>query len=325
MHVLQVGAGSGGMAVLDLVARDPRVTRITLVEPDIYAPHNVYRHFFPPSAVGKRKAELAAEWVRAIRPGVAFEALVADVTDPSRQPEFARRAAECDVGICAADNEAAKFAFDALMRAAGKPWTLGEVLSGGIGGWVHRFVPGGACYGCVASHLKREVTEQPAGPPPDYSDPNAARPEATVPATKASIAVIAGLHALVTLDVLARGGRQSPVRDERANEVREASEASEANRGLTHPDGRGDDPVVAGGDASEASGGLTHPARQEDFTSLLFSLQVVPGVFDVAFRPHRLRIARAPTCLTCGAPALTPTGGALDAAVADALARLGAG
>jgi hypothetical protein len=61
-----------------------------------------------------------------------------------------------------------------------------------------------------------------------------------------------------------------------------------------------------------------------DFTSLLFSLQVVPGVFEAAYRAHRLRIARAPTCLTCGTPAPVPTGEALDAAVDDALARLGA-
>jgi molybdopterin/thiamine biosynthesis adenylyltransferase len=265
MRLFQVGAGSGGMAVLDLVARDPRVTRVTLVEPDIYKPHNVYRHLFPPSAVGRLKAELAAEWVRTVRPDLAFEVLVADITDPARQGEFARLAAECDIGVCAADNEAAKFTFDALMRTAGKPWTLGEVLSGGIGGWVHRFTPGGACYGCVASYLQREVTEQPSGPPPDYSAPNAAQPQATIPASKASIAVIAGLHALVT---------------------------------------------------------LSEPPS--DFTSLLFSLAVVPGVFEVAYRPHRLRIPRSPTCFTCGNPAQTPNGEQLNAAVDDALARLGA-
>ncbi len=293
MHLFQVGAGSGGMAVLDLVARDPRVMRITLVEPDVYKPHNVHRHFFPPSAVGKLKAELAAEWVRAIRPDVVFEPLVSDITDPARQDEFARIAAECDTGICAADNETAKFAFDALMRAAGKPWTLGEVLSGGIGGWVHRFAPGGACYGCVASYLQREVTEQPAGPPPDYSNPEAAQPEATIPASKASIAVISGLHAVVTLDLWA-----NPERERRGGRITSAS----------HP--------VAHAPGSPETGG-------SDFTSLLFSLQAVPGVFDAAFRPHRLRIPRAPTCLTCGTPAPAPTGDALDAAVADALARLG--
>ncbi len=266
MHIFQIGAGSGGMAVLDLVARDPRVNRITLVEPDFYSLHNVHRHLFPPAAVGCMKADLAAEWIRAIRPDIVFESLIADVTDPARQTDYTRVAAECDIGICAADNESAKFAFDALMRVAGKPWTLGEVLSGGIGGWVHHFVPGGPCYGCVASYLQREVAEQPTGPPPDYRDPTAAQPEMTLPASKASIAVIAGLHATLTLE----------------------------------------------------------ESRREAPTSLLFSLQVVPGVFDVAYRAHRLRIARSSTCLTCGVATVAPTGEALDAAVDDALARLGA-
>ncbi|MBY0458761.1 MAG: ThiF family adenylyltransferase, partial [Gemmataceae bacterium] len=184
--------------------------------------------------------------------------------DPSHQEEFTRRASACDVGVCAADNEPAKFAFDALMRAAGRPWTLGEVLSGGIGGWVHRFEAGGACYGCVASYLKREVTEQPAGPPPDYSNPGAPQPETTIPASKASIATIAGMHALVTV-------------------------------------------------------GSGLPAF-----SLLFSLQAVAGVFDAPFRAHKFHIPRAPACLTCGAAADLPTGDRLDAAVDDALARLGA-
>lgn len=294
MHLFQVGAGSGGMAVLDLVARDPRVTRVSLVEPDVYKPHNVYRHLFPPSAVGRMKADLAAEWVRAIRPDLAIEALVADITDPAWQADFARIAAECDIGICAADSEAAKFAFDALLRAAGKPWTLGEVLSGGIGGWVHRFMPGGPCYGCVASYLQREVVEQPAGPPPDYSNPAAAQPEATVPASKASIAVIAGLHATVALDQL------SGVKGEGSG--RSVTKAPPSPASEPTPDSR--------------------PPPPE--TSLLFSLQVVPGVFDAAYRAHRLRIARSPTCLTCGTPAPVPTGDALDAAVDDALARLGA-
>src|SRR6188472_3031695 len=100
MHILQVGAGSGGMAVLDLVARDPHVTRVTLIEPDVYKEHNVYRHFFPLSAVGRLKAELAAEWLRAFRPDLAVETVVADITDPAKQAEFARLAGECDIGIC---------------------------------------------------------------------------------------------------------------------------------------------------------------------------------------------------------------------------------
>src|SRR3954466_3236323 len=110
MHLFQVGAGSGGMAVLDLVARDPRVTRVTLVEPDVYKPHNVHRHVFPPSAVGRLKADLAAEWVRERRPDLTVDTLVADLTDPAHAGAFAQAAAECHVGVCAVDSEPAKYA-----------------------------------------------------------------------------------------------------------------------------------------------------------------------------------------------------------------------
>src|SRR5438067_9335261 len=179
-HILQVGAGSGGMPVLDLVARDERVTRVTLVEPDVYKPHNVVRHLFPASAVGRLKAELAAEWLLERRPGLQVEVIVADLLDPNRQGCFRELAAECDLGVCAADNEPAKYHFDALMRRSGKPWTLGEVLSGGIGGFVHWFVPGGPCYGCVASHLQRSI-EVDRAPAPDYSAPGGPVHETRIP------------------------------------------------------------------------------------------------------------------------------------------------
>ena len=67
-HLIQVGAGSGGMPVLDMVCRDPRVTRVTLIEPDVYKPHNVERHLFPASAVGELKADLAKHWLLDRRP-----------------------------------------------------------------------------------------------------------------------------------------------------------------------------------------------------------------------------------------------------------------
>src|SRR5262249_31986655 len=62
-HLFQAGAGGGGMPVLDMACRDERVTHVTLVEPDVFKPHNVVRHVFPPTAVGKPKAELARAWL----------------------------------------------------------------------------------------------------------------------------------------------------------------------------------------------------------------------------------------------------------------------
>jgi molybdopterin/thiamine biosynthesis adenylyltransferase len=264
------------MVVLDLLAREPAITRVTLVEPDVYKAHNVHRHLFPASAVGRPKVDLAAEWLRDRRPELRVDLLPVDLTDPAHQQAIRGAVAECDIGVCAADNEPAKYHFDHLFRAARKSWTLGEVLSGGIGGWVHRFTPDGPCYGCVASHLQRSgPADQPKGPKPDYANPNGAIPEATVPAGKASIAAVAGLHAVVTSELLASGPR------ERAGEPADA------------------------------------------WTSLLFPLARVPGVFDDPYRPFRLRIGKDLSCLICSAAPPPAAGENLDVALDQALARLG--
>jgi molybdopterin/thiamine biosynthesis adenylyltransferase len=286
MHLFQVGVGSGGMVVLDLLSRDQALCRVTLIDPDTYSQHNVHRHCFPPSGVGRLKVELAAEWIRERRPELSITLLAADLTDPSLQHEFNQIASECDLGVCAVDNEPAKYTFDALMRKSRKPWTLGEVLSGGIGGWVHRFVPDGPCYGCVASHLQRAVTDEPPTPAPDYANPRSAVAETTVPASKASIEAIASLHAIVTSEFLTnpmclRGGE----RPYHANEN----------------------------------------AVEEPFTSLLFTLRCVPGVFEEAYRTYRFRIPRAQGCLVCSMKPMMQTpesGEILDVALDQALDRL---
>jgi molybdopterin/thiamine biosynthesis adenylyltransferase len=209
-HLFQVGAGSGGMPVLDAVCRDPRIARVTLVEPDIYKPHNIERHLFPVSAVGESKAELAKRWLGERRPDLDIRLLECDLLDPAQQATFEEAVAEADLGVCAADNESAKYHFDALMRKFGKPWTLGEVLSGGIGGFVHWFAPAGPCYGCVASHLKRDLPVEKPTRVPDYSQPGGTMAETTVPASMASIHAIASLHALITLGLLANPGEYAP-------------------------------------------------------------------------------------------------------------------
>src|SRR4051794_10471050 len=106
-HLVQVGAGSGGMPVLDMVCRDPRITRVTLIEPDVYKPHNVERHLFPLAAVGRLKAELAGQWLRERRPDLEVRLLLFELQDPARQELVNEVVAAADVGVCAADNEPA--------------------------------------------------------------------------------------------------------------------------------------------------------------------------------------------------------------------------
>jgi len=184
-----------------MLCRHPLVTHVTLIEPDLFKEHNVCRHIFPLSAVGQLKARAAEEWLKERRPDLKVRLFECDLLDPAMQEEINQAVSACDIGICAADNEIAKFHFDGLMRRHKKPWTLGEVLSGGIGGFVHWFVPGGPCYGCVASHLQRAVTVDKS-PPPDYSQPGGPIKETTIPAPIASVHAIASLHALISLELL---------------------------------------------------------------------------------------------------------------------------
>src|SRR5579859_1544826 len=115
-HIVQVGAGSGGMVVLDLLCHDPKVTDITIIEPDVYKPHNVARHLFPPSEVGEFKAELAQDWLRERRPDLQVDILINDLCDPAVQDAIEAAIAHADIGVCAVDNEPAKYHWDALMR-----------------------------------------------------------------------------------------------------------------------------------------------------------------------------------------------------------------
>src|SRR5262249_23281937 len=158
---------------------------------------NVERHIFSQSGVGDSKAGLAGAWLKERRPNLEVRLLACDLLDAASQRSIEEAVAAADIGVCAADNEPAKYHWDALMRKHAKPWTMGEVLSGGIGGFVHWFVPGGPCYGCVASRLNRDAPTE-KGPTPDYSQPGGAVAETTVPASMASIHAIATLHALVT-------------------------------------------------------------------------------------------------------------------------------
>ncbi|OAI40921.1 hypothetical protein AYO40_04060 [Planctomycetaceae bacterium SCGC AG-212-D15] len=339
-HILQVGAGSGGMPVLDLLCRDPRVTRVTLIEPDIYKPHNVERHLFPLSAIGVEKADLAERWLKERRADLEVRVLKCDLLDPAEQETLRAAAAEADIGVCAADNEPAKYHWDALMRRAGKPWTLGEVLSGGIGGFVHWFVPGGPCYGCVAGYLQRsiKVAEEKT---PDYSQPGGPTPEVTVPASKASIQVIAGLHALVTLELLehvgnvgqtflSAGAAERPSRSAGTKEEGNAQvSAADKNVCPTTVQVSSADKNVCPTtvQVSSADKNVCPTTYQPGFTSLLFTLQRVPEVFDEAFRPYRFRIPRSETCLICREPG-DPRAGSLtveelDVALDQALTRLG--
>ena len=200
-HLVQVGLGSGGMSVIDMLVRDMRISKVTLIEPDLLKPHNLPRHLLSSDNVGKSKLLSAVKWLKDRNTNLEIISIEAFLQDPDKQEQIHNAIRGADFGVCAVDNEEAKYHWCSLMRQHSIPWTLGEVLSGGIGGFVHTFVPGGPCYGCVMSHLQRNVKTNDS-PAPDYSAPNHSLPEVSIPASMASIHAIASIHALATLALL---------------------------------------------------------------------------------------------------------------------------
>jgi hypothetical protein len=309
IHIFQVGVGSGGMAALDLIASDPRIREITIVEPDVYKPHNVVRHLFPARGVGQKKVQLARQWLLERRGDLTIHCIDGDLCDPNIADSIDAAIARADLGVCAADNEAAKFHFNHLMLRHRKPWTLGEVLAGGIGGFVHCFTPDGPCYGCVASFLKRSVTTA-EDRPVDYSQPGGGE-HMSIPASKAAIAVIAGLHAQITLACLAPSPLGTPGGEGWGEGGVKPTRGQSADAAAARNSG----PLTPSPSPPEYRG-----RGEMDFTSLLFPLEQVPGVFDEAYRPYKFRIPRGAACLICRSP---ETAGDLDRQLSDALDRLG--
>ena len=219
-HLFQVGAGSGGMPVLDMVCRDPRITRLTLVEPDVYKPHNVERHLFP--AVGSRpsprRSSWPSEWLRKQRrPDLeGVQTLLCDVLQTRRsRPRSTRRSATARHRRLCGGQRAGQVSLGCPYATPWQALDLGRgterrhwrvralVRAGGSLLWLRCQPP--AALGGRSTNLS---------PTPDYSQPGGAAAETTIPASKASIQAIASLHALVTLGLLAAGrpGRPTTAR-----------------------------------------------------------------------------------------------------------------
>ena len=199
-HLVQVGAGSGGMPVLDMVCRDPRITRVTLIEPDVYKPHNVERHLFPLSAVGEPKADLAERWLKERRPDLDVRLLdLRPAATRDRQADDRRgggggrhrrlrgrqRAGQVSLGR---PDAPARQAVDARRSAQRRHRRLRPLVHARRPLLRLRGQPS-ATHRRGGQSRRRRTIPTPAAPVP----------ETTIPASMASIHAIASLHALVTL------------------------------------------------------------------------------------------------------------------------------
>lgn len=155
-RVLVVGAGGLGFPLLAYLGA-AGVGRVTLVERDAVELTNLNRQLlFSAADLGRRKAGVAAERLRALNPEVAWRCL-----DRPLDPELA--AAECrgaDLAVDCADNRSARMILAAAAVAAGIPLVHGAVA--GFEGTVAAFAPAGRpCLACLYPE-----PSGPAPPPP---------------------------------------------------------------------------------------------------------------------------------------------------------------
>ena len=202
-HLVVAGVGSGGSLALEAMATDPTLGALTLVDHDRLEAPNVQRHVGGIAQVGAFKTDVVRKRLLELRPELAITTHTLDITTVEGEAALREALARADAALCGIDVEPAKLAFNALCLEHGTPWTLGEVLAGGVGGLVHLYRPGSSgCYGCVHAFLGRTIQERP--PQADYAALDHGLPAVTrIPASKASVAFIAAMQALETLKLLA--------------------------------------------------------------------------------------------------------------------------
>lgn len=124
-HVLVIGAGGLGVPVL-LYLAGAGVGRITLVDPDCVAEHNLHRQpLYRMTDPGRLKVEAAAQALAALNPETVVEP-VAGWFDPANADTLVEG---CDLAIDCADNFAVSYALSDACLMGGKPLVSASALA----------------------------------------------------------------------------------------------------------------------------------------------------------------------------------------------------
>lgn len=192
--VMVVGAGALGNEVLKNLAM-VGVGRIVVIDHDRVEASNLTRSIlFRRRDCGRAKAEVAAESLRDIDPGLRVEPLVADVMTEVGWGWFR----DCDLVIGCLDNREARLWVNRVCWQATRPWIDGAIQE--LNGVVKFFhPPQSACYECGMTDMDYRLLSlrQGCGSIP-AADPGLR----SIPTTPTIASIIGGLQAQEALKLL---------------------------------------------------------------------------------------------------------------------------
>lgn len=135
--VTVIGAGGNiGSHLVPHLARMAGVSRVTLVDMDVYESKNLASQDVTRSDIGKPKAVVQARRLKAINPDLTCESIVADVRDV---PWGKMRA---DVILACLDSKDARRVVNQIAWRLGVPWIDAGVQASGLLARVNVYVPG---------------------------------------------------------------------------------------------------------------------------------------------------------------------------------------
>ena len=192
------GVGSGGARVAEEAARFGIGTIILVDRPgECLEEHNIIRHTLGYRDIGRFKVEALRDRLLDINPWCKVETYSLDIArELQAHEELIEQATQ--VYVCT-DNEQSKHATNEICVKRGRPMIFAGVFDGGCGGEVGRFMPGQACYACIAAYLNRSACQQESEAI-DYTDPDSLqKPTAALNIDIAQITLIHARVGLVTM------------------------------------------------------------------------------------------------------------------------------
>jgi len=199
-RVTIIGLGGGGEIAMHLMRSGVGV--LNLVDFDTLESGNLVRHVCGASKIGKNKAVAVKELLEEYVGNEAIYATAHDWDIFKKQDEFRQLVKDSDLVIIATDNDASRFFINEVCTDNKVPAVFVSMFQNGRGGEVFVYIPGKACYACLANYQGRQDFMEEYEKILEKADCSSARDVRAMPGIGIDQSFLSSLAARKTLDTL---------------------------------------------------------------------------------------------------------------------------